>query len=110
MPSIYHDIISVGGEDPVTLSIPADTGRLKAVSARPMIPLSGVNEAFFQIILADATADPPTPKAALITGAIGASQFIGWTGDLPLESNDVIYCQLWSLKGQAFRVFILSEI
>jgi len=110
MPSIYQDITSVAGEDPVVLSIPADTGRLKAVSARPMVPVSGVNEAFFQIFLADATREPPTPKAALITGAIGASQFIGWDGDLPLETNDVIYCQLWSQKGQTFRVFVLTEL
>lgn len=110
MPSIYNDITAVPGEFPVSIIIPADTGRLKAVAARPESFHSGVNESYIQLLLADATTDPPTPKAVLVSSAIGATQYIGWDGDIQLEAKDVIFVRIWSLKAGPFRIFVTTEV
>lgn len=110
MPSIYQDITAVPGPTPVELSISADTGRLRAVVVRPEYKFTGHNQATFAVYIANATTDPPTPKALLITAAVGSDHAIGWNGDLQLEPQDVIWIRLWSQLNHPYRIYLLTEV
>ena len=110
MPSIYQDITSVAGAGPIELSIPADTGRLRAVVVRPEYKATGHNEATFGVYLADITREPPTPKALLITASVGSDNAIGWNGDIQLETNDVIWVRVWSQTTATYRIYVLTEV
>lgn len=110
MPSIYNDITAVAGTAPVELSIPIDTGRLRAVTVRPEYKYTGHNEATFGVYLADATREPPTPKALLIHAMVGSDNSIGWNGDIQLEANDVIWVRVWSLLSHPYRIYVLTEV
>lgn len=88
------------GPSAITLQIPVSKGRLRSVSSQQIEGLSNPGALHVTCHLSQAPATLWNGYATLFVGAFTEYQKIGWTGDIPIEIDSIIYARFRTL-GQA---------
>lgn len=105
MPFTSFTFAAIAGNQAETL-LTVESGILDSVMLGNERPDTGNAEFYGQVLLVSTDAPAPVPIAILASGYFGASVYIGWTGNLPMEPTYAVLARIFSESASPVRCTI----